>query len=242
MSRRFRRAALALPLCLLLCLPGQAAPQVVHTTLPVVADADFVFDRAIPPSAPVRDEWFSDAVFLGDARAKAFLDAGLFTPGLSLAQVGLDVTSARSGAVFLSGGERLTLAQALEGGDYGKVYLMLGFNEATWMSEDSFYREYAALIDQLRQLLPDAQLYLQTILPVTAYRSSTQNPDNDLLARRSELLRKLAREKRVYLLDAHAALAPDGALPSELSQDGLYLSPAGNQKWLEFLKTHTMGT
>ena len=51
MSRRLGRAALVLFLALLLCLTGQAAPQ-APASLPVVADADFVFDRAIPPLRP----------------------------------------------------------------------------------------------------------------------------------------------------------------------------------------------
>ncbi len=243
MARRWARPlTAAMCLTMLLSLPGQAASR-NGSSLPVVADAPFVFERAIPASAPASANWFDDAVFFGDARAREFLDAGLMTPGLALAQVGLDVRAARSEDVFLSGSSRLTLEEALSGGKYGKVYLMLGFNESVWMGEDEFVREYAALIDELHRLLPDAQLYLQTIIPVTVFRSASQEPGNGLLARRSELLRQLAREKRVYLLDAAAGLAQsDGSLPPELSRDGLHLSEKGNAVWYQYLRTHTMGT
>lgn len=214
-----------------------------ESTLPVVVDAPMVFEAPLPPCAAVPGDWFDDAVFLGEARSEELIGSGLFLPGLALAQMGLNVRSVQEDAVFAFGNERRTLAQALGEGRYGKIYLMLGFNETVWMEEREFYREYAGLIDQVRQLLPQAQIYIQTLIPVTFSRSSLQMPDNAALYGRSELIRRLAREKEIYLLDPSAVLVQaNGALDTDLSADGFRLNEKGNALWYQYLRTHTMGT
>ncbi len=242
-TRHTRRLALALALLLLLSLPGQAAPVVEWRTMPEVVDAPLLFEAPIPATDPVDMDWFSDAVFIGDSRTEGLLLYSSLKAGLGLTHAGLSVLTARTQADFTVDHRKVTLAQALSGGSWGKVYLMLGVNEASWMDEGAFYRTYSALIDDLRRLLPDAQIYIQTLIPVTAYRSAAQAPNNARLARRSDLLAQLCRERQVYLLDVAAALSgPDGALPDHLSTDGLHLSRAGHHIWIEYLQTHTVGT
>ena len=128
-------------------------------------------------------------------------------------------------------------------GDPGGLWLtQMGLNVRTaWMEEETFYREYAALIDDLRRIQPHVPIYLQTIIPVTLSRAAARAPGNDLLAHHSQLLVRLAREKRVYLVDTAAPLTgSNGALPSDYSADGLHLSDEGNKVWLDCLRTHTM--
>ena len=238
-----RPFALGAVLALLLVLPGQAAQAPGRSPLlPQVVDAPFVFDRPIPPSRPVSAGWFADAVFIGDARVHELTEAGLFQPGLGLSQMGLNVRDLRSGSLFSQNGERATLEQVLAGSGYQKVYLMLGFNEASWMDEQEFYQEYAGLIDDLRELLPGVQIYVQTLIPVTVSRAAAQVPDNLLLSTRSDLLARLAREKQVYLVDVGGAFTEaNGALDAALSSDGLHLTAEGNEQWFQYLRTHTLG-
>ena len=76
---------------------------------------------------------------------------------------------------------------------------------------------------------------------MTSAKFSPMSPGNDLLAHHSQLLVRLAREKRVYLVDTAAPLTgSNGALPSDYSADGLHLSDEGNKVWLDCLRTHTM--
>ena len=117
-------------LALLLSLSGQAVQAPSRRVLPQVVDPPYVFDFPLPASRPVSGDWFSDAVFIGDARLAELLAAGLFQPGLTLAQMGLNVRDVRSGGVFSQNGVRANLRQMLEGASFRKVYLMLGFNEA----------------------------------------------------------------------------------------------------------------
>lgn len=232
---------LALAFFLLLSLPGQAV-QVPGPLLPQTVDPPFLFESSLPASRPVSADWFSDAAFIGDARLGELLSAGLFQPGLDLTQMGLNVRDVRSSDVFFQNGQRFTLREMLEGTSCQKVYLMLGFNEASWMNEQEFYEEYAALIDDLRSLLPKVQIYVQTLIPVTVSRAAAQTPDNTLLASRSSLLTRLAQDKQVYLVAVGAFFTElNGALSPDLSSDGLHLTAEGNAQWFQYLRTHTMG-
>ncbi len=233
---------MVLALLTLLSPPGRALSG-GRTRLPEVVDAPLLFGAPVPVSDPVDPDWFSDAVFLGDSRLEGLALYSELKVGLRLTASGLNVRTARTGSGFTVDGRTVTLSQALSGGSWGKVYLMLGVNEAAWMDEGTFYREYAGLIDDVRAQLPQAKLYLQTLIPVTSYRSAAQAPGNTLLARRSALLTQLAEEKQVYLVDVAAAFAgSDGALPDGLSTDGLHLTSAAHAIWLEYLQTHTVGT
>lgn len=224
-------------------LTGQAAQAPSLRTLPQMVDPPFVFEGPLPASRPVSTDWFSDAVFIGDVRSEELIAAGLFQPGLSLAQMGLNIRDVRSGDVFTLNGQRATLGQMLDGAGCQKVYLMLGFNEASWMGEQDFYEEYSALIDDLRQYLPAAQIYVQTLIPVTVSRAAARTPDNALLASRSALLSRLAQDKQVYLVAVGTYFTePNGALSPDLSTDGLHLTAEGNAQWFQYLRTHTMGT
>lgn len=238
----FRSFFFALSLALLFSLPGQAAHPPNRRVLPQIVTPPFLFDAPLPASRPVSAAWFSDAIFIGDARLGELLSAGLFSVGLDLTQMGLNVRDVRSGDIFLRNGQRSTLWQMLEGTEHRKVYLMLGFNEAPWMGEQEFYEEYAALIDDLRGMLPGAQIYVQTLIPVTVSRSAVRTPDNPLLASRSALLAQLAQTKQVYLVDVGASFTEaNGALAPHFSTDGLHLTAEGNAQWFQYLRTHTMG-
>lgn len=240
MKRRLFFAASALALALICALPSQAAAsQPKPSALPEVVDAPLLFEGPIPAAPAVEEDWFSDAVFLGDPRLQA-MATGAEVPGLVLSFSDINVQTARTKNSYTD--RNLTLTQALKDGEWTKVYVMLGLNEAAWMDEATFCGEYAALLDDLHALLPQAKIYIQTLIPVTAFRSAAQSPSNTLLARRNYLLAQLAREKQVYLVDTAAPFTQPGGLASELSTDGLYLTPEGCYTWFCYLRTHTVGT
>ena len=51
----------------------------------------------------------------------------------------------------------------------------------------------------------------------------------------------MAEEKEVYFIDTGKAIAgQDGILPEDAAYDGIHLKKAYCEKWLEYLKTHTV--
>ena len=194
----------------------------------------------LPVSPPADDSWFADAAFVGDSRTEGLLLYSGVKAGGGFAYRGLTVQSARTDRVIPYSGQKMTAIEALAQGRYGKVYLMLGVNELGWYNDARYEKNYAQLIEQVRQVQPDAQIYLQTIIPVTAEKSASSYVNNSQVLVYNEMIAHLAQEKECYLVDVWSAFAgDDGALAPEGSVDGVHLTKQYYARWLDYLKTHT---
>lgn len=210
-------------------------------TTPVVEETPFA---PVPESEAVEDTYFEDAVFLGDSRTEGFhLYSGLKT-GSCLYSVGATVESVFTKKSWPADGkEKVPLLDALRELECGKVYLMLGINELGWSRKETFHDQYAKVVDRIREDHPEAEIVLQTILPVSAGQDAKGSyVNNERIGVYNEVIRALAEEKGCALVDAAEALAgEDGCLPKELNFDGIHLNPAGCRIWLEYLRTHSVG-
>lgn len=211
-------------------------------TTPVVEERPFA---PVPESEAVEDTYFEDAVFLGDSRTEGFhLYSGL-KAGSYLYSVGATVESVFTKKSWPADGrkkEKVPLLDALKELDCGKVYLMLGVNELGWSRKETFHDQYAKVVDRVREDHPDAEVILQTILPVSAKQDAKGSyVNNERIGVYNEVIRALAEEKDCALLDvAEALTGEDGCLPGELNFDGIHLNPAGCRIWLEYLRTHSV--
>lgn len=215
--------------------------QTPSPTLPDVVDAPIRYELPVPESESVGREWFEDAVILGDSRTEGLLLYSDLKVGLGLSKVGLNVSTALNKASYTVNGKTLTLAQALEGGEWTKVYIMLGVNECAWMNKDKFYTNYCGIVDVVREKLPDAQIYIQTLPPVSAARSAGSGPNNSYVRTFNELITKLCIEKEVYRVDVAEVFTDEsGNLPGKYSSDGLHFNKNALNLWIEYLETHTV--
>ena len=232
--------------------PAASAPAVAPAPTPTPLPEETVpaetaapaYDYAspVPEGEAVEDDWFSDAAFLGDSLTDGLLLYSGIRGAENLSYKGLTVQSVRTDTVIRTEDGKYTPLEALARQSYGKVYLLLGVNELGWYNDQRFYDSYAQLIDLVREAQPDAQIYLQTLLPVTAETSASHEwLKNKKVAVYNGLIAQLAEEKQVYLVDAHAALADEtGALPADMSTDGVHLTKSGYQVWADYLRTHTV--
>lgn len=198
----------------------------------------------VPESEAVEDAYFEDAVFLGDSRTEGFhLYSGL-EAGTYFYAVGATVESVFTKNVWSADGkEKVPLLDALAETACGKVYLMLGINELGWSKKETFHDQYAKVIDRVREDHPEAEIVLQTILPVSAKQDAKGSyVNNARIGVYNQVIRALAEEKDCALVDVAEALAgEDGCLPKELNFDGVHLNPAGCKIWLDYLRTHSVG-
>lgn len=236
-----RRGAALLSLLGLLSLPCTAVGRSYYTSLPEVAEPPFLFAGAIPASDPVGMEWFADAAFIGGSQTGSLMTYRPLQAGLWLTREDLSAANAAQ-LTFPVNGRELSLADSLGESGCTKLYLMLGPGDAG-ATDDSFRAAYGALIDTMRAALPRARIYLQTFLPVTADWAQRVGPTNETIRHRNELLRQVAQDKGVYLVDVAAAFtAPNGALPDHLSVEGLHVTTEGHYIWVQYLRSHTVGT
>lgn len=257
-------------LCLLLCscspenfttiiyVTGPSVP--VEETIPVVSpEPSFPAEPSLPPEPSVEphdyalpvpereevaDEWFADAVFIGDSRTDGLRLYGGIKPADYICYKGLICRQFATTACIPQGESKITAQAALEKKTYGKVFVMLGLNEID-LSVETFAEDYAALIDQVRQSQPEAELYFQTLIPLNEQKGREKGLasyfTNEKVAQFNAEIVRLAEEKQVLLLDTAKGLGgEEGALPYEATTDGVHFVRSWYQTWTSYIKTHTV--
>lgn len=203
------------------------------------------FTQPAPESGAVDNSYFDDAAFVGDSRTDGFMLYSGIGTGTNLTSNGLSIFKLSERKALTIEGENYTLLEALALKEYGKVYISLGVNELGYRNDKGFYRNYCAAIDEIRRLQPNAVIYIQGLIPVNEDQvmASTGHDylTNDHLRVYNDLLRQAAEEKQVVYLDLYSEFTDEnGILPEEDSRDGVHLKKPACQRWLEYLKTHTV--
>ena len=199
------------------------------------------YSALVPMSETVDTSYFDDAVFIGDSRTEGFM---LFT-GLSNATAythkGLMVDTVFTNPVVNVGGKKISVMEALEKTSFFKVYIMLGINETGWPYSNLFIQKYGEIIDEIKNINPEAIIYVQSILPVSQKVSSSHSyVKNTKISEYNLLIQQMAEEKEIYYINSAESVATtDGYLPEEAASDGIHLKKDYCYKWLEYLKTHT---
>jgi len=233
-------AAAAAPEPTALPEPQQAAivlrPQSETTEAPVAAE----FSPDLSEQPPVDDSFFADAAFVGNSlvcglKQHGGLTAGDFYAATSTSVVNIELNYERT----LKNGRKGTLLQALYEKQYGKVYLLLGINEIGF-EPDYFAELYGALLDDIAEHEPDADIYIMGLTPVTEKKSAGNDLFNaERIALYNEKLYGLAETHHCRYVDLFSALADEaGYLPEEESTDGIHMKPAEYPRWADYLRTH----
>ncbi len=198
-------------------------------------------DMLVPESEAVDDSYFDDAVFIGNSRTEGLKKFSGLSNSTFITEVGLTVSSIFTDYCDISGGYRSRAFDALAGMSFSKVYIMLGMNELGWVYESVFKDDYGKIIDKIREINPDAVIYIQSIIPVSKWKDSSNDVfTNANVERLNAQLRDLADEKEVHYLDVAGALMDsEGYLPYEATGDGVHLEPPYCVKWTDYLRTHT---
>lgn len=204
------------------------------------------FSQPAPEGEAVDNSYFADAAFVGDSRTDGFMLYSGVGCGKNLTSNGLSIFKLAEKKVLTIGGEQYTLLEALALEEYGKVYLSLGVNELGLKNDNGFYESYCEAIDAIRLVQPGAVIYIQGLIPlnegqIEEANGNKYNLTNDHLRVYNDLMRRAAEEKQVVFLDLYAEFVDEnGALPEDVSRDGVHLYKEACQRWLEYLKTHTV--
>lgn len=203
------------------------------------------FSSPVPESDPVDNSYFEDAAFIGDSRTDGFLIYSGIGCGENLTSNGLSIFKLETKKAITIDGQSYTALEALSRKQYGKVYLSLGVNELGYYDDQGFYEAYCRAIDAIRACQPNAVIYIQGLIPlnesVIAATGGASYLTNEHLLLYNDLMKKAAEEKQVAFLDLNPAFTgSDGQLPADASKDGVHLTKAYCEQWLDYLKTHTV--
>jgi len=224
--------------------PPSAAPTVFEPVEGSVVPAEI--DSLTVPQGEARDSgWFSDAVMVGDSRVDGFRIYSGITECDYIVRTGMSVYDvADEKPVVRVGEEKQTVYQVLGQKQYAKVYLSLGVNELGYYDPTTYGKKYSKIIDQVRAIQPDAQVYVMTIIPVNskvcAENEQKEWINNEWVAKYNAALVSMAVEKGVLLLNPVEALEDSaGELREDLASDGVHFKKAGYELWRDYLLCHT---
>ena len=265
-GRQWKRVACLVMLCCVMALvsgepPAAAAPLVVAKTpedapveeqlirvlepvmeAPIELPVEEPEDMLVPEAeTPVEDDYFADVLFLGDSRTHGLQLYGGLTTGTYFHAVGATVESVFSKATQeIEGGKKVPMVDALAGLECSKVYVMLGVNELGWPMAEKFGEQFGLLVDRIREELPEAEVVIQSILPVSAKQDAKKSyVNNKRIVVYNTILEELAQEKQCPYLNVAEAVADEtGCLQSNLTSDGVHLNIAGSKEWVAYLKSH----
>ena len=218
---------------------GPQVPGEDATVAPLLLDYDYT--KPVPETAEVDDSYFSNALFVGDARLQCFELYSFLGSADILSGSGVSVSNIMNYEFGYNGGVT-TLSTLLATKQYGSIYLMFGLNELGWESYDAFASSYGILVDDIKIRQPDALIYAHLIIPVTADKSgSPAYISNERIALYNGLISSMCAEKGIYFLDLSAVMCEaGGALNEAYATDGIQFNMDGTTIWYNYLKNHTV--
>ena len=192
---------------------------------------------AVYDGAAMKDD-FSDACFIGDSRT---LGLGLNCDKAKAdfyASQGLNISSALTDQVIeLQNGNMGTVLEAVAQREYKRIFVMFGINELGWPYPENFVEKYEELIEGIKAAQPNAAIYVQSILPVSA---SAVNNDavftNENINAFNAYVEQAANETGVNYLDINGYFKDNsGMLPEDAAADGIHFVRAYCLKWIDLL-------
>lgn len=202
-------------------------------TLPRIHPEKKTTAKATVPAAKGDYSYFDNCAFVGNSRVLDFKNYGLVENVYAV--VGLNVDTVFTKSVS---GSNIPVIDELKGKHFEKIYLMFGDNECGWPNTDEFIRRYAKVVDAVHERVPEAEIYLQSILPISKKASDENNYgcNNTVINNLNKKIEKLAEDKGVhYIAPAEAMRGSDGALPPEAASDGVHLKKKYCEIWLNYL-------
>lgn len=176
---------------------------------------------------------FDDCAFIGNSRVLDLKNYGLAEN--VYASVGLTVDT-----VFTekASGSSVVIIDELKGKHFKKVFLMFGDNECGWPNTSVFIKRYAKVIAAVRERVPEAEIYLQSVLPISraADAKNEYGCNNAAIKKVNEAIKQLAKDEGVRYINPAASMTDSqGFLPDEAASDGVHLRKKYCRIWLNYL-------
>ena len=218
-------------------------PSALGETLPAYGDPDTPPPYA-PEHEPEGDDYFSDAVFIGDSMMEYVEMYELLPTASYVWMIGMSPMSVgrRQFRVAGSNGKISTYDMAALYHPT-KIYVWLGANGLDTKSADSVIKDYEKMADDLIARFPDALIYVISPPPMTQKRMSQKN--NLKPGRYSTFegqLQELAARRSFYYIDAYHLIADNnGYMIGKYNMgDGYHLNREGLTVVTDYIRAHTV--
>ena len=181
-------------------------------------------------------DYLSDALFIGDSRTSTLYEYAGWDQTDFFVKNGLTVWE-----VWDKTMDGRKLEEVLSAKSYGKIYIMLGVNELGVGTAQTYGRQFQSVVEQVRNLQPDAVIFVEAILHVTANKDAEGTYINNAeINARNQEIQKLADDHDIFWLDVNEVMDEPGSgtLRSDYTFDGVHLKAKYIDVWREFLLDH----
>ena len=191
----------------------------------------------------VGEDYFDDALFIGDSRTVGLWEyAGMEERADFFCKTSLTIWNILEKPIVKVEGEKelITIDQALQTRSYGKIYMMVGINELGRGDLNSFMVQYEKVAARIRELQPDAILFVEGIMRVSGEKNETDPIFNNTnINLRNDAIKQLADNSSIFYIDVNEAVCDEnGNLTEEYTFDQIHLKAIYYKLWKEFLLEH----
>ena len=189
-----------------------------------------------PEFTQAPEGYFDDALFIGDSRTVGLSEYGGIEGADFYATTGMSVYNIDSEKVRLGDKGVISFENLITQYSYGKIYLMLGINELGY-DKDETVNEYKALVERLRQAQPEAIIFVEANLHVSAKRSSQDAIyNNQNINYINDNISVLADNENIFYIDVNKLFDDeDGNLRADTTMDETHVLGRYYKQWADWI-------
>lgn len=191
--------------------------------------------------AKVEEDYFKDAVFIGDSRTLGIADyAGIDADFYCESGMTIYKLLSEKGVKNPKTGEKANLSEVLQHKSYGKIYIMLGMNELGYGNTNGFFEKYKEVVEQLRNWQPQAVIFIMANLHISQEKNNNATEFNNINVNdKNAAIANLADGINIFYIDCNPLFVDEGGfLKSDLTFDGVHLYAKCYSIWRDFLMEH----
>lgn len=200
--------------------------------------------KAPPETFEGAAHYYDDAVFVGDSVSLKLsyyaAETGLLGSAKFLVRGSYSAAHAVNGTMLMTfQGQEMPLPDAIAATGAKKIFFMLGMNDIALHGIDKTMDHWAALLRQVREVCPDAEITIQSMTPVWTggEKPGLTNPNIDTYNQR---LKTFAGENGCTYLDVASYMkdSTGGLASAYCSDEYVHLTNSGAEAWVKVLKIH----
>ena len=212
-------------------------------------DKQAYFNPACPPPfapehEPYSDDYFSDAVFIGDSLMEYMELYELLPTAGYVWQIGMSPMSVGRKQFRAAGSEeKITTYDQAALYRPTKIFVWLGANGLDIKASEPVLEDYEKMADDLIDRFPNALIYVISPTPMSRDRMAQEKYVVPGRYKKFEgLLRELAARRNFYYIDMYHMIADqDGYMPLNYSLgDGFHLNRTALTLLSDYIRTHAV--
>lgn len=218
---------------------AETIPADRENTTEALEEADTKEEEQEPAMYEADTSYFDDALFIGDSRTVGLYEYGDLGGAEVVADSGMNVYKIFEKEFVTVSGEKKSLETVLSERTFGKIYLMLGINELGY-DYDRTVARYEELVAKLQELQPEAYIFLEANLHITA-KKSENSPiyTNENINRFNQAVEQMADNRTRFYLDVNELFDDEsGNLSEEYTVDNAHVLGKYYSDWVAWILRH----